>query len=66
MNNNWYRYLNIIAAIFIGIGGIGINTFTQKSPEYYTCLICLVTGVIIFGIFMFMKLRERPADNSNQ
>jgi len=61
----WYRYLPVIAAIFIVIGGVGWNTDHAMPYKFYISGVCLAIGVIIYGTFLFMITRERMEENSN-
>ncbi len=61
MKNRWYRHFNLLAAIFIGFGGIGINTSHTLPTALY--IISLAIGVIIFAVFLVMKQREQAENN---
>ena len=63
MKNKWYRHFNIISAILIGIGGIGMNVSHTLPTVFY--IVSLAIGVIIFAIFLVKKTQEQPESNSN-
>lgn len=62
MNNKWYRHLNIVAAILIGAGGIGINT-TDTLPAKYYYGAALAAGVGVFVLFLILRMMERRESN---
>jgi len=57
MKDKWYRHFNIIAAIFIFIGGVGLNTSTAMPAAFYIAVLAI--GVITYAIFLFMITKER-------
>ncbi len=61
MKNKWYSHFNILSAIFVGFGGIGMNVSHTLPTVVY--IISLAIGIIIFGVFLVMKQREQ-AENS--
>ena len=61
MKNKWYRHLNILSAIFVGFGGIGMNVNHTLPTALY--VICLAIGMIIFAVFLIMKQREQAESN---
>ncbi|MEO6834198.1 MAG: hypothetical protein ABI378_15900 [Chitinophagaceae bacterium] len=64
MKNIPFSGLNVIAGILIGIGGVGMNT-TDKMPDKLYYEVCLGIGLIIFVIYVVMKMLERRENKSN-
>ena len=63
LKGKWYRHLNILAAIFIAIGGIGMSNYHTKPTVFY--IVTLAIGVVIFVIFLVMIHRGQAEDNTN-
>jgi NhaP-type Na+/H+ or K+/H+ antiporter len=62
LKGKWYRHLNILAAIFIFIGGVGLNTYHTLPRVFY--IVTLAIGAVIFGIFLILIQRNQLEDNS--
>ncbi|MBC7554789.1 MAG: hypothetical protein H7257_12515 [Taibaiella sp.] len=63
LEGKWFRHLNILAAIFIFIGGVGLNTYHTLHNTFH--IVTLLIGIIIFVIFLIMIERSRTQSNSN-
>lgn len=63
MKGKWYRHLNILAALFIGFGGIGMNVSHELPGVFY--IVSLATGLIIFAIQLTMMQRDHKLENNS-
>jgi hypothetical protein len=63
MKNKWYRHFNLLAAIFIGIGGIGMNSYHTLPTAFY--IVNLIVGLIFFLIILVKKTYEDTEENLN-
>ena len=61
LKGKWFRHLNILAAIFIFTGGVGLNTDHTFPKAFY--MIALAIGVIIFAIFLILIHRHESENN---